>query len=417
MSTKLHRPITFETAFSKYVASSILGEGGAGKVYDVVDETGNRFAIKALDPEKASREKIKRFKNELYFCLRNQHKNIITVLDHGVHYFDKKSTPFYVMPFYPKSLRDLISSGINVDKSIIYFGQMLDGVEAAHLQKVNHRDLKPENILYDPQDDCLLIADFGTAQFSEEELYTLVETKPGTRLANFQYAAPEQRARGQHIDHRADIFALGLMLNEIFTKETPQGTNYKTIESVTTQFAYLDQIVSSMLRQSPLERPVSIEVIKQELIARKNEFVTLQRISDLQKIVVPISEIDDPIITDPIRLINFDWNKGNLILYLNQPVNDRWISAIKHPGSHTSVFGKGPERFAYDGDKAYIDVLEQDVQRVIDYFKQWLPNANEKYEQLIRNEQTEKERRQRQELQSALEEQERRERILKNVRI
>jgi serine/threonine protein kinase len=93
-----------------------------------------------------------------------------------------------------------------------YFGQLLDGVEAAHLHKVIHRDLKPENVLYDAASDRLVIAAFGVARFEEETLYTLIETMPNTRLATFLYSAPEQRVRGGKVDQGADIYALGLIL-------------------------------------------------------------------------------------------------------------------------------------------------------------------------------------------------------------
>jgi serine/threonine protein kinase len=112
----------------------------------------------------------------------------------------------------------------------------------------------------------LAIADFGVARFAEEELYTLVETGKNTRLANFLYAAPEQRNREADVDQRADIYALGLILNEMFTREIPHGTGYKVIGSVAPQYAYLDDLVTQMLRQSPDDRPASIEVVKRELI-------------------------------------------------------------------------------------------------------------------------------------------------------
>ena len=70
-------------------------------------------------------------------------------------------------------------------------------MEAAHLKKVVHRDLKPENFLYSSSQNRIVVADFGIARFQEEELYTAVETKAEDRLANFQYASPEQRKRGR----------------------------------------------------------------------------------------------------------------------------------------------------------------------------------------------------------------------------
>src|SRR3981081_1724934 len=97
------------------------------------------------------------------------------------------------------------------------FVKILDGVEAAHLQGVIHRDLKPENILVDSKGAHPAIADFGIASFTEDLLVTSVETAPTQRLANFQYAAPEQRLGGRTVRDTADIYALGLILNEMFT--------------------------------------------------------------------------------------------------------------------------------------------------------------------------------------------------------
>ena len=72
-------------------------------------------------------------------------------------------------------------------------------------------------MLYDATNDRVVLCDFGIAHFTDEQRYTSTETQPGTRLANFQYSAPEQRNPGANVDHRADIYALGLILNEFFT--------------------------------------------------------------------------------------------------------------------------------------------------------------------------------------------------------
>jgi serine/threonine protein kinase len=75
---------------------------------------------------------------------------------------------------------------------------MLSGVESAHLRQIVHRDLKPENVLID-HDGVLVVADWGAAHFGAEDLYKAAETKNDERLANFIYAAPEQRIRGQAV--------------------------------------------------------------------------------------------------------------------------------------------------------------------------------------------------------------------------
>ena len=143
----LRKPITFETTCSRYSADAVMGEGGAGRVYRATDDSGSKYAIKVLDPAKATSEKLKRFKNELLFCQRNQHPNTLIVIDHGILLNGKKHSPFYVMPLYASSLRILLQKRISSPHVLVYFGQLLDGVEAAHLQKVIHRDLKPEKLL------------------------------------------------------------------------------------------------------------------------------------------------------------------------------------------------------------------------------------------------------------------------------
>ena len=409
--------ILVETTFTTFAATDILGEAGSGRVYKAIDEVGTIFAVKVLDPSKTNKEKLKRFKNELLFGQRNQHRNIITVVDHGTLKDTNRTSPFYVMPYYHTSLHSLLTARLDRNQVPRYFAQLLDGVEAAHLQGVVHRDLKPENVLYDRQTETLVVADFGVAHFQEEELYTVVETAPNTRLANFQYAAPEQRARGLEVDHRADIYALGLILNEMFTSEVPQGTDYKTVGSVAPEFGYLDDLVSAMLRQSPSARPESIEVIKRELIGRKQEFINRQRISELKQTVVPVTALDDPLIADPPRLVDFDWDRGRLTLFFQQPVNPQWVKALNNMDNYGSVMGKGPDRFSISGNKAVISATENEIQQVIDFFKQWLPKANRVYADTLRKETADAEDRERRKLQAEIEERERRQRILKSIKM
>jgi serine/threonine protein kinase len=412
------KQLIFETTFSQYTSSGqIIGEGGSARVFKASDESGNLYAVKRLDPRKATSEKRKRFKNELNFCSKNQHSNMITVIDNGIHIEKGDKFPFYVMDLYECSLRTLMDKGIDPAKILIYFTQMIDGVEAAHLQKVIHRDLKPENFLYDRVSDKLLVADFGIARFSEDELYTQVETKPNTRTANFQYAAPEQRSRGTEVDHRADIFALGLILNEMFTREIAHGTGFKTIGIVAPDFEYLDGLVAEMLQQSPSARPSSIEVIKQQLKARGLEFVESQRLSKINQTVIPESDIDDSLIADPPRIVDFDWDGVKLSLIFNQSLNPKWNWALCNMGGYRSVYNKGPDRFKIFGNKATIDASADQVQSIIDYFKLWIPRANQVYEEAIRREKREEEERERQRLKRQAAAQEERLRVLRSVKI
>lgn len=402
------RPQTYVTSFFEYAFVCQLGEGGAGRVYKVRDEQGQTFALKVLKAENVTKERRKRFSNEIRFCEQRPHRNIVPVIDHGVSTEGTVSAPFYVMPLYDCSLRDLMREGLVHSSILPFFSQMLDGIEAAHMQHVVHRDLKPENILCGRVHTNVVIADFGIARFLQEELYTAVETKSSDRLANFQYAAPEQRDRQieREVDHRADIYALGLMLNEMFTRQIPLGTGYRTIASVAADLSYLDDLVSHMIRQEPADRPDSISIIKQELIARGNTFVAEQRLSRIRQTVIPQFEIDDPLITDPIRIMDFKWGNDSLTLILSQPVNDKWVTALHRMGNYTSLQGRGPEAFSFRGNQATVRARDHEVQKTIDHFKDWIPLATKKYEEDLRAEQAQGQDRLRAELQASIHEQE-----------
>jgi len=399
----MKKPRQLRTTFSNYTLEQCIGQGGSGIVYSAREENGAEFAIKVLDSAKTNKDKLKRFENEYRFCSRNKHPNIITVLDHGL---TEDQAPFFVMPRYTRSIRQLIGT-LTPRAALTAFEKILDGVDAAHKQGATHRDLKPENILVnDPPE--LVIADFGIAEFEEEELYTAVETKDGTRLANFQYAAPEQRTRGAKIDKRADIYAVGLILNELFTAQLAHGTNYKTIASVTRDYPYLDSLVERMLQQNPASRYNDIDEIKRELIARGEDHVSMQRLSTLKATVIPTSETDDPLVVDPMRIVDVNWDKGILSIVLNHQPNPNWQWSLRNMGGYTSVAGKGPESFQFAENKAQISTSSELAQTVIDYFKQWLPVANRVYVNKLEKDREAAERKQREELHKQIRQEEER---------
>jgi serine/threonine protein kinase len=405
--------LIFDTLFHSYQVINTLGEGGSGIVYKVVEGGGRVFALKCLDASKTTKEKRKRFKNEIYFCLRNSHKHIITVFDYGVATIQGKECPFYVMPYYSSTLKELMKKGIAPHKALNYFSQMLDGVEAAHLQPIWHRDLKPENILHDAGLDLLVIADFGIAHFGEEYLQTSVETEQNARLANFRYAAPEQRTFGGKVDQRADIYALGLILYEMFTGMLLQGTGHRPIASVAAQYAYLDNVVDGMVRQLPDDRFASIAMVKKRLIAYQNDFVSQQRLSKLTNTVIAQSEIDDPLVIDPVRLVEVDYRKGHVVFVLNHRVNSEWQDAFKIIGNLSYWQGFDPRLFRFTENEATIAVSEPH-QGHIDMFKTFVDNANKQYVEQLRQQLRQKEEAERNRLQEEIDEENKRQRLRKS---
>ena len=174
----------------------------------VSDQNGDKFALKYLKPDVQTEKKTKRFKNELDFCTRNTHRNIITVEDHGRAEIAGVEVPFFIMQVFPKTLRTLIKAKTSPDKLLLLFADIINGIEHAHSREIWHRDIKPENILITNSEDRAVVTDFGIAHFDDEYLHTIVDTMPSERLANFRYAAPEQRGK-EAVDQRADIYALG----------------------------------------------------------------------------------------------------------------------------------------------------------------------------------------------------------------
>jgi serine/threonine protein kinase len=417
MGKPLKRSLEFESAFTVYTALELLGEGGAGRVYGAASSDGSPVAVKLLSEDRASKDKRRRFKNEIAFLSRNTHQNIVNVIDHGVSRSGRASGPFYVMHRYDCNLRTLIEEGIAPRQVLPLFSQLLDGVEAAHLQKIVHRDLKPENVLVRRANNTLAVADFGVARFTEDLLATNVVTGPSQRLANFAYAAPEQRVPGREVGIAADLYALGLILNELFTREIPQRTDYATIGHIAPEAGFLDPLVSLLLRQNPAERPTSIQAIKQQIQRYEAEAVSLQRLNDLGDQVVPTTTVDDPLATTPPVLVGFDWNDGILTLKLDRAVSSQWIHALRNMGAFSSIMGNAPEDFSIHGNLASTRVSAHSAQQVVNSFKSWLPIATRVLRENLEAAARKAERRRLEELRRQREAEEERLRVLRSIRI
>ena len=404
---------TYVTAFNEYRPLKVIGQGGSGVVYEALDVEGRHFAVKVIDPTRTSVQKLKRFQNEIYFLQKTSHKNIIKVLDYGR---GPGKEPFYVMPLYETTLEKAIRNGIPPAEVLRIFSEVLDGVEAAHLMRVTHRDLKPQNILCDEKLESIVAADFGIASFEEEDLYTAVITKDNERLANFQYAAPEQRARGAEVTSKADVYALGVILNEMFTKQVLQGTGFRVIGAVDPNFAYLDEVVEQMVRQDPTERP-EIGAIKRQLIARRVQFINQQKIDRLSREVVPESTIDDPLVRDPIRITAVDYKNGTLIFSLSQVPDFGWIQEFTNQTGVTFFHGYEPSRVGFFANTAQLRPPLGNETTQTEHFKSWIKNANNLYKQRVEREALAEQRRKQQQLEAELAAERERKRVLGSITI
>ncbi len=109
----MKKPKTLKTAFSTYTVGRSISQSGNGYVYEAVDERDS-VAAKVLDPDRATKEKLKRFENEYKFCAVDRHPNIIKVLEYGLTEGD---APFFTMPLYAGSIRELIGTDFSLMRS------------------------------------------------------------------------------------------------------------------------------------------------------------------------------------------------------------------------------------------------------------------------------------------------------------
>jgi serine/threonine protein kinase len=387
------KQLVFETATNTYTSRGSVGDGGCGTVFRVTDIDGETFALKLL--RDTNTNKRKRFKNELAFCRRNQHDRIIRLVDEGVYANGTNHLPFYVMPLFTSTMRKYMQASISHDQVLRVFGDILDGVEAAHLQGVIHRDLKPENLLVS-EDKRIVVADFGIAHFREEELFTIVETRAADKLANYRYSAPEQRTPGAVVDQRADIFALGYILNEMFTADVPHGAGYKRIVEIAPSYAYLDPLVEMMIQQSPSNRPRSIGNIKEQLIGRGNEFIAKQRLDAARRSVVSNAVPNDPLGGQDIQVLGIaDYADGTVSLRLSAAPPSDWMNAMQTGNfSFSSIMGDSkPQTVQFRGDQALVRATETTAQQTIGHFKDWVGQVNHIYRDRLKRQAAEDQRR------------------------
>ena len=197
----------------RYEVLSEIGRGGMGIVYCARDrETSEVVALKVLKPEVASRpDLIDRFKAELRLARKITHKNVCRTYE--LLRFD--DTVAISMEFVEgESLRSILGrfAGVPLRRGLEWAQQICDGLSEAHTQGVVHRDLKPENILIDRGGQAKIM-DFGIARSLDT---AATHTVAGMVIGTPAYMSPEQAA-GKPVDARADIYALGLVLYEMFT--------------------------------------------------------------------------------------------------------------------------------------------------------------------------------------------------------
>ena len=268
------KPMMIGKSLSHYTITEQIGSGGMGVVYKAQDTRLNRpVALKFLPPELIRDAVAKeRFMREAHTISALDHPNICTL-------FEIEETPqgqtFMAMAYYEgETLSAKIKRGpLKVEEAVKLLIQVCDGLSHAHAKGIVHRDIKPANIAV-TKDGIVKILDFGLAKLATSSRLT----RSGSTAGTASYMSPEQ-ARGDNVDHRSDIWSLGVVLFEALTGTLPFKGEFEhavVYSILNEQPSDLDRfcpdlppslqpIVTRALQKDPADRYQSVEEMANDL--------------------------------------------------------------------------------------------------------------------------------------------------------
>ena len=207
----------------KYTIQRLLGRGGTGTVYEAQHAViGHRIALKIVNADRAQRpEPLARFQREAKICGTIRHPNVGQIYDVGT--YDGK--PYMVLELHEgQSLADVLAESILPVPAIIEITlQVLSALAAVHHAGVVHRDVKPDNVMLVRSldgDIVVKLVDFGISKLITADIRERTLTREGSILGSPDYMSPEQ-LRGQEVDARTDLYAVGVLLYEAITGSAP----------------------------------------------------------------------------------------------------------------------------------------------------------------------------------------------------
>ncbi|MEO5715244.1 MAG: serine/threonine-protein kinase [Luteolibacter sp.] len=248
-----------QRAFPQLEILEFVGRGGMGIVYKAFQpHLGRHVALKLLDPGlHANPDFAERFAREARFLGKLAHPNIV-----AIHDFGETGGYFWLMMEYVDgvNLRQAMQAGrFSAEQALAVIPEICTALQFAHDQGVLHRDIKPENILLDTKGH-VKIADFGIARLVDGETdFTLTHT--GSALGSTAYIAPEQIESPHDVDHRADIYSLGVVFYEMLTGGLPIG-RFPAPSEKSASDPRLDEVVFRALEKEREKRYQSADEVK-----------------------------------------------------------------------------------------------------------------------------------------------------------
>ena len=269
-------PAELARRFPSFEILELLGHGGMGAVYKARQKSLDRLvALKIIKPEAAEDPDFaERFGREARALARLNHPNIVAVYDFG----QAEGLFFFVMEYVDgANTRQLVAEGqLSPAEALAIVPQICEALQFAHDEGVVHRDIKPENILIDTR-GRVKIADFGLAKLLNvtENDFTLTGTHQ--IVGTPRYMAPEQMEGSHEVDHRADIYSLGVVFYEMLTGELPLGRFQPPSKKVQVDVR-LDEVVLRTLEKEPDRRYQKASEVKTdvEAVSRLAEAVLAQ---------------------------------------------------------------------------------------------------------------------------------------------
>jgi serine/threonine protein kinase len=257
-------PAELAKQFPQLEILELLGQGGMGAVYKARQKQLDRIvALKILPPEVGETEAFaERFTREARSLAKLNHPHIVTVYDFG---HTEEGLYYFVMEYVDGTdLRQVIQSGeLEPAEALAIVPQICEALQFAHEEGIVHRDIKPENILIDKK-GRIKIADFGLAKLLDKPATAFTLTAAGHRMGTPHYMAPEQIEHPGQVDHRADIYSLGVVFYEMLTGELPIGRFAPPSKKVHVD-VQLDEVVLRSLEKEPERRYQQASEIKTDV--------------------------------------------------------------------------------------------------------------------------------------------------------